>query len=153
MEVFFPTFFPGDENFFQLPDRGPDRRGQQTEDPGEKTRRPRQKPAHGRTEQAEVEDGPQGQAGGHVQPDPPVPQDQGAGEEEDGGGGPEEQVGQPGEEPGQGCEPKQPEQVVEQPQSQTGGQTHNQGVGLGGGRDGHPRKSRERKETGSSGSS
>lgn len=82
-----------------------------------------------------------------------VPQDQGADEQAHGGNRPEGQVQQGGGPPGERGQTELPEQVVHQTQKPPGGQAEDQGVGLVGGGQTHHRNRRERKETGSSGSS
>ena len=143
--MLFPTFLQKPGKKFSPADQEDRRRGGQPE-------KAVQQAAKGGADQAEVEDGPHSQPGGHVQPDPSVPQGQGAGKEDAGGGQPEEKIGQGRQPPGQGGEPEGAEQVVKQAQPDPGGQGEGQGVGLGGGGEGHPRKRRARKETGSSGS-
>ena len=113
--MLFPTFLQKPGKKFSPADQEDHRRGGQPE-------KAVQQAAKGGADQAEIEDGPHSQPGGHVQPDPAVPQGQGAGKEDAGGGQPEEQVGQGRQPPGQGGEPEGAEQVVKQAQPGPGGQ-------------------------------
>ena len=151
--MFFPTFSHIGRNFFHSPRQEPDRRRRPPSQPGQQARRPGGEGAHGGAEGEEVPRRPQDEAPGHVQPDPAVPQDQGAAEEDPRPSQPVGQVAPRPHPPGQGGQAQGAQQVVEQPQARPGGQTPDQGPGLGLRGDAHPRKSRARRETGSSGSS
>lgn len=136
------AFFAPKREFYQ--------RSQEDENPPVE---PRLDPADPGAQEEEVPGGPQGQGGGHVQPDPPVPQDQGAEEEGQGGQQPEGQVQSPPQQ-GQGRGPAGgAEQVIDQAQGQPHPQAAEEGLGLGQGVDVHPRNSRPRKVPGRSSSS
>ena len=144
--MLFPTFLQKPGKKFPPADQESRRGGGQPE-------KAVQQAADGGADQEEIEDAPQGQPGGHIQPDPAVPQGQGAGTEEKSGGEPEEEIQQGCQKAGAGSQAKLPETIVKESQEDAGGQTQRQGVGLGGGGDAHPRRRRERKEVCSRGSS
>ena len=149
----FPTFFHFAAKLVDLTGQGPEGRGEEPEGPGQPPGQQPQQAADRRAQEEEVDQPPQEEPRCHVQPDVAVPQGQGAGQETAQGQGPEGQVQQGGGPPGEGGEPELPQQVVDQAQQSPGCQTQDQGVALGGGGEAHPRRRRERKETGSSGSS
>lgn len=151
--MLFPTFLQKTGKKSKPAGREADRGGEKTEKLRQNAGQAGQPPPDRGTEEAEVKDRAQADAGGHIQPDPAVPQGQGAGKEEKSGGEPEEEIQQGCQKAGAGSQAKLPETIVKESQEDAGGQTQRQGVGLGGGGDAHPRRRRERKEVCSRGSS
>lgn len=106
-----------------------------------------QEPPDPGAQKEEVPGAAQGQGGDGVEPHLAVFPEGGRQEEGQADGQPEEEVQGTPEGPEGNQEPGEPQQVVQQPQSASGGQAQEEGLGLEGGGEGqaHPRKRRLRK--------
>lgn len=123
----------------------PHRTGQHPQHPAHPSEHPRQHLPDPRAEQQEVDRSPQHQAAGNVQPHSPVPQHDGAEEQNPAGPHPEQQVHGLLQPPAGQKQADLAQQVIQQAHARPHGQALAQHRDLPGQGDAHPRSSRPRK--------